>query len=77
MKNEGNKKILYITYCSKKKNKTFDKLLEAITRYESERIEKIHNKAKEYGAEFRILSGFFGLISPDEKIPYYNFFTGW
>lgn len=73
MNERPNKKILYITYCSKKKNKTYDKLLEAIKRYKSDRIEKIHKKAKDEGAEFRILSGFFGLISPYEKIPYYDF----
>lgn len=66
------KKILYVTYCSKKKL-TKNALLPAVDRYYSDRIKWVHKQAKKDGASFAILSGFFGLIGPRERIPYYDY----
>ena len=59
------------TICSREKN-TGHSLLPAIRRYASERIHSVHEKSKADKVEFRILSGRFGLLAPDEKIPFYD-----
>ncbi|MEP7336157.1 MAG: hypothetical protein ABI977_00205 [Acidobacteriota bacterium] len=44
----------------------------ALSRYRSERIRRIHHAARSAGCGFYILSGEYGLLAPDEPIPYYD-----
>lgn len=62
---------LHITYCSKEKDRT-RKDLPAIQRYDSERIDKIKVYSDQRNEKFAILSGKYGLIEPEEKIPFYD-----
>ncbi|MEK6894418.1 MAG: DUF6884 domain-containing protein [Nanoarchaeota archaeon] len=62
---------IYCTICSNNKDKD-PKPIEAIKRYKSERITSIYNKSKDEGVDFRILSGKYGLIKPNDKISYYD-----
>ena len=62
---------LHATYCSKNKKKD-DGKIPAIQRYKSERIKKIFQTAKKRDEKFAILSGKYGLLKPDEEIPYYD-----
>ena len=62
---------LHITYCSKDKDRT-RKDLPAIERYDSDRIDKIKALAEKRDEDFAILSGKYGLIGPEEKIPFYD-----
>jgi len=62
---------IFCTYCSKEKDNLID-LLPAIHRYKSKRIRKIHEAAELLGYPMFILSGEFGLIPTEEKIPYYD-----
>ncbi len=64
-------KSLYITYCSRDKSIDSGEI-PALERYLSERIGAVHTVALEGGADFRILSGKFGLVGPDEMIPWYD-----
>ena len=59
------------TYCSGPKAKDRG-LLPAVDRYLSERIGALHRKAVEENREFRILSGKFGLLRPEQAIPSYD-----
>ena len=74
-KNRRNKKsrekILVCTICCREKVRGEDPL-PAIERYRSRRIQKIFRLAEKAGLEFAILSGKFGLLSPDEPISYYD-----
>lgn len=65
------KAVCYITYCSKEKKKSA-RPLSALERYQSPRIHQVHDEAERDGADFRILSGRFGLIRGDERIPWYD-----
>ena len=65
------KSTILCTYCSFEKNRA-PGLIPSIRRYKSKRILKIYKLAKEKDLEFRILSGKYGLISADEKIPWYD-----
>ncbi|MEO6724668.1 MAG: hypothetical protein ABIP14_05150 [Blastocatellia bacterium] len=62
---------IFCTYCSAEKE-TAAELLPALRRYRSERIWRIHQAARNAGCGFYILSGEYGLLSPDEPIPYYD-----
>lgn len=62
---------IYCTICCKEK-RTNKELIESNKRYISERIKTIYNKNKKDNIEFRILSGKFGLLKPEEKIPWYD-----
>ncbi|MBS1789129.1 MAG: hypothetical protein JST85_15480 [Acidobacteria bacterium] len=62
---------IFSTYCSAEKE-VADGLLPAIERYRSERIKRIYSAALVCGVGFFILSGEFGLLSPNEPIPYYD-----
>lgn len=62
---------VYCTYCSKKKDKA-PGLLPAIDRYKDDRIIGVHRKAKSNNVELFILSGKFGFIHSDTKIPWYD-----
>lgn len=65
------KAILFCTYCSGAKREG-EKLMPAIRRYVSSRINAVYQASKREGALFSILSGEFGLIGPWTKIPYYD-----
>ena len=62
---------IFCTYCSAEKE-TVEALLPALQRYRSERIRRIHQAARSAGCGFYILSGEYGLLKPDERIPYYD-----
>lgn len=62
---------IFSTYCSAEKE-TAEHSLPAIQRYRSERIRRIYSAALTCGADFFILSGEFGLLTPTEPIPYYD-----
>jgi hypothetical protein len=64
---------LYVTYCSGKKDeKEKEKSIPAIESYDSDRIRWVYNLSIKDKADFAILSGVLGLVSADEKIPYYD-----
>tara|TARA_Y100000310_G_C20685629_1_gene818751 strand:- start:1154 stop:1540 length:387 start_codon:yes stop_codon:yes gene_type:complete len=62
---------IYSTICCKEK-KIDKELLESINRYISARIYSIYKKSQKDQVEFRILSGKFGLLKPEDKIPFYD-----
>lgn len=62
---------IFCTYCSAEKE-IAEELLPALRRYRSERIRRIHQAALVAGCGFYILSGEYGLLAPDEPIPYYD-----
>ncbi|HAH06941.1 MAG TPA: hypothetical protein DCM05_10510 [Elusimicrobia bacterium] len=67
---------IFVTYSSKTKRK--DKgLLKALERYDSPRIRQIAAAAADLGLNFRILSGRFGLLAPEDKVPYYDHLLKW
>lgn len=59
------------TYCSRDKSHAGG-LLPAIERYRSARIASVRAAAAALGVRFCILSGEYGLISPDTPIPDYD-----
>ena len=61
----------YCTYCSSRKN-TAPELLPAIARYQSGRILYVAARVQRDGASFLILSGEFGLLTPQDQIPFYD-----
>ena len=63
--------VCYITYCSKNKKKSA-KPLSAVERYLSPRIRHVDELARLDMADFRILSGRFGLLRADEQVPWYD-----
>lgn len=63
--------VLHVAYCSKDKNRV-RKDLPAIERHDSNRIDQVHNHARENGEEFALLSGKYELIGPSEEIPFYD-----
>ncbi len=64
-------KILICTICSRDKDRQ-EGCLPAIKRYNSPRIDKVFSLAQEGGHAFAILSGKYGLLSPEDPIPYYD-----
>lgn len=60
-----------ITICSREKSKK-EGLEPAIERYKSERIKEVYEEADRQGVDFFILSGEFGILSSDDKIPDYD-----
>ena len=64
-------KKLVCTICSREK-RTDEELLPAKNRYISERIDRVGKFATENGLPLVILSGEYGLLCPDDKIPYYD-----
>lgn len=62
---------MYITYCSRKKNTT-PGFIPAIQRYDSERISGLYNKSLNDNVPFAILSGKYGLVTPEQPIPWYD-----
>ncbi len=59
------------TYCSKPK-RTDSGDLPAVRRYLSPRIERLYQSAQKSTAAFLILSGQYGLLTPDHPIPWYD-----
>ena len=66
---------LYVTYCSKDKSREEEKI-PAISRYSSARIEKIRELAEKRDQKFAILSGKYGILRPQQKIPFYDKLLG-
>lgn len=62
---------VFCTTCCKEKKKDIG-LLPANERYLSERIDFVFNKSEEQQTPFFILSGKYGLIPSDHKIPFYD-----
>ncbi len=65
------KTTLVITYCCREKDPS-PGLLPAVDRYLSSRIRAAKETASRLQLEFRILSGLYGLLEQDEKIPDYD-----
>lgn len=63
--------LAYCTYCSADKHHS-EALLPAIQLYNSVRISKVFQAAKKSTTPFLILSGKYGVVSPSEKISYYD-----
>jgi len=63
--------LLFSTYCSKEKA-SIPRNLPAIDRYRSDRIQAVFKAATAAGAEFRILSGKYGLLEASTPIPLYD-----
>lgn len=63
--------LAYCTYCSADKHFS-ETQLPAIELYNSVRINKVFEAAKKSNAPFLILSGKYGIVSPNEKISYYD-----
>ena len=61
----------FCTYCSAAKSSDKGEI-PAIQRYLDRRIHKVCEAAALLGLEFYILSGEFGLIPPDQSIPWYD-----
>ena len=59
------------TYCAGPKRQG-GRLLPAVRRYISPRINDAHKLARKRGAAFFILSGEYGLLRPDDPIPWYD-----
>jgi tetratricopeptide (TPR) repeat protein len=59
------------TYCSYEKDRN-PELISSIRRYKSTRISYVYELSIKMRTGFRILSGEYGLISADEKIPWYD-----
>ncbi len=62
---------LFVTYCSAAKAGG-EGLLPALERYLSDRIREVYRAARAGGADFRILSGEFGLLRASDPIPDYD-----
>lgn len=61
----------FCTYCSKTKSHDPGEI-PAILRYQSDRIQKVSEAALILGLPFFVLSGHYGLVSPQDKIPDYD-----
>jgi hypothetical protein len=69
------KYTLVCTICCREKDRS-DKLLPALRRYKSKRIDAVAGLARKSGLKFVILSGKYGLIDAEEPIPYYDKLMG-
>ena len=63
--------LAYCTYCSANKHYS-ETLVPAIKLYNSNRIAKVFEAAKQSNTVFLILSGKYGMIDPNEEISYYD-----
>lgn len=66
------KKVL-ITICSREKRRD-ERLLSASERYLGDHVAIAKSTAEKAKKDFYILSGLYGLISADQKIPFYDYF---
>lgn len=62
---------IFCTYCSAEKDQAVG-LLASIERYRSDRIRRIYSASLAAGVGFRILSGEYGLLGPNDRIPWYD-----
>lgn len=62
---------IYCTTCCKEKTET-PELCPAIDRYISPRINAVYQQSKTEKVPFRILSGEYGLLKPEDPIPWYD-----
>ncbi|HUP22603.1 MAG TPA: hypothetical protein VNB06_06645 [Thermoanaerobaculia bacterium] len=60
------------TACSKRKRREPATPIPASKRYLSPRIRRVLDEAERRGVRARILSGRYGLLSPDRRIPWYD-----
>ena len=60
----------FCTYCSAEKDRSQGEL-PAIQRYRSPRINTVYSAALILGLDFLILSGEYGMLKPNDPIPYY------
>ena len=65
------KGAIFITTCCKEKD-TRPGLLPAIQRYRSDRITWAYAESQRLGLDLLILSGQFGLLRPEDPIPWYD-----
>lgn len=63
--------LAYCTYCSANKHYS-ETRVPAIKLYNSNRIAKVFEEAKQSNTVFLILSGKYGMIDPNEEISYYD-----
>jgi hypothetical protein len=63
--------ILYMTYCSRDKRDDKEDL-PAVERYVSDRIRRVRDAAAAAQCYFMILSGSYGFLDAQQKIPYYD-----
>ena len=61
----------YVTYCSAEKNREPGEM-PAIERYLDARIHDVAARAETEGVRFLILSGEYGLLRPEDPIPWYD-----
>ncbi len=61
----------FCTYCSATKSLEPGNI-PAIRRYQSSRIERVYEASRTLGFPFRVLSGEYGILPPDQGIPYYD-----
>lgn len=64
--------VYVVTYCSRDKDPAAG-LLPAVDRYLSSRIRASHEAASILETGFFILSGFYGILDPDQEIPEYDY----
>ncbi len=62
---------VFCTYCSAKKDRSQGEL-PAIQRYRNHRIKSVYVAAISLGLNFLILSGKYGILEPNNPIPYYD-----
>ncbi|MBI5242706.1 MAG: hypothetical protein HY922_03350 [Elusimicrobia bacterium] len=67
---------IFVTYSSKNKKRKAGRM-RAIERYDSPRIRQIAAAAASLGIGFRILSGKYGLLAPDDRISCYDHLLKW
>jgi len=63
--------ISFCTCCSNKKSPESGEI-RAIRRYQSSRIKKVYDASTTLGLPFRVLSGKYGLVPPQQPIPWYD-----
>lgn len=61
----------FCTYCSATKSPESAEI-PAIRRYQSSRIGRVYDASRTLGFRFRVLSGEYGLVAPEQGIPYYD-----
>jgi len=62
---------VFCTVCSAEKYRAPGKL-PAVQRYQSNRINSVHTAALSLGLSFLIFSGEYGMLEPNDLIPYYE-----
>ena len=62
---------VYCTICCRKKNPNSNPI-QAVKRYISKRIRSVYEFSQYHDVGFRILSGKYGLLKPDDRIPWYD-----